>query len=136
MHEILTEITEGRGTIEHVDLLEELGWVTAEASLCGLGQTAPNPVLSTIRYFRDEYREHIINKRCPAKVCRALIEYRILSDVCTRCGRCAKVCPEKAITGKRKTKKEAGEPFKIDTEKCSRCGMCFETCKFEAVDVQ
>ncbi len=136
MHEILSEITEGRGTIEHVDLLEELGWVTAEASLCGLGQTAPNPVLSTIRYFRDEYREHIINKRCPAKVCRALIEYRILSDVCTRCGRCAKVCPEKAITGKRKTKKEAGEPFKIDTEKCSRCGMCFETCKFEAVEVQ
>ena len=136
MHEILAEITEGRGTIEHIDLLEELGWVTAEASLCGLGQTAPNPVLSTIRYFRDEYREHIINKRCPAKVCRALIEYRILSNVCTRCGRCAKVCPEKAITGKRKTKKEAGEPFKIDTEKCSKCGMCFETCKFEAIEVQ
>ncbi|HMK51921.1 MAG TPA: NADH-quinone oxidoreductase subunit NuoF, partial [Thermodesulfobacteriota bacterium] len=136
MHEILTEITDGRGTIEHLDLLEELGWVTAEASLCGLGQTAPNPVLSTVRYFRDEYREHIINKRCPAKVCRALIEYRILSDVCTRCGRCAKVCPVKAITGKRKTKKEAGEPFKIDTEKCSRCGMCFETCKFEAIEVQ
>jgi NADH-quinone oxidoreductase subunit F len=136
MHEILTEITEGRGTIEQVDLLEELGWVTAEASLCGLGQTAPNPVLSTIRYFRDEYREHIINKRCPAKVCRALIEYRILSDVCTRCGRCAKACPEKAITGKRRTKKEEGEPFKIDTEKCSKCGMCFETCKFEAIEVQ
>ena len=136
MHEILTEITEGRGAIEHLDLLEELGWVTAEASLCGLGQTAPNPVLSTVRYFRDEYREHIINKRCPAKVCRALIEYRILSDVCTRCGRCAKVCPVKAITGKRKTKREVGEPFKIDTEKCSRCGMCFETCKFEAIEVQ
>jgi NADH:ubiquinone oxidoreductase subunit F (NADH-binding)/(2Fe-2S) ferredoxin/NAD-dependent dihydropyrimidine dehydrogenase PreA subunit len=136
MHEILTEITEGRGTIEHIDLLEELGWVTAEASLCGLGQTAPNPVLSTIRYFRDEYREHILNKRCPAKVCRGLLEYRILSDVCTRCGRCAKVCPEKAITGKRKTKKEAGEPFKIDAEKCIKCGMCFETCKFEAVEVQ
>ncbi|MGZ3568368.1 MAG: NADH-ubiquinone oxidoreductase-F iron-sulfur binding region domain-containing protein, partial [Thermodesulfobacteriota bacterium] len=136
MHEILTEITEGRGTIEHIDLLEELGWVTAEASLCGLGQTAPNPVLSTIRYFRDEYREHILNKRCPAKVCRGLLEYRILSDVCARCGRCAKVCPEKAITGKRKTKKEAGEPFKIDAEKCIKCGMCFETCKFEAVEVQ
>jgi len=136
MHEILTEITEGRGTIEHIDLLEELGWVTAEASLCGLGQTAPNPVLSTIRYFRDEYQEHILNKRCPAKVCRGLLEYRILSDVCARCGRCAKVCPEKAITGKRKTKKEAGEPFKIDTEKCIKCGMCFETCKFEAVEVQ
>ena len=136
MHEILTEITEGRGTIEQIDLLEELGWVTSEASLCGLGMTAPNPVLSTIRYFRDEYREHILNKRCPAKVCRALLEYRILSNVCTRCGRCAKVCPEKAITGKRKTKKEEGEPFQIDTEKCIKCGICFETCKFEAVEVQ
>jgi NADH:ubiquinone oxidoreductase subunit F (NADH-binding)/(2Fe-2S) ferredoxin/Pyruvate/2-oxoacid:ferredoxin oxidoreductase delta subunit len=136
MHEVLTEITEGRGTIEHIDLLEELGWVTAEASLCGLGQTAPNPVLSTIRYFRDEYREHIINKRCPAKVCRALLEYRILSNVCTMCGRCAKVCPEKAITGKRKTKKEAGEPFRIDAGKCIKCGMCFETCKFEAIEVE
>jgi NADH-quinone oxidoreductase subunit F len=136
MHEILTEITEGRGTMDHIDLLEDLGWVTAEASLCGLGQTAPNPVLSTIRYFRDEYREHIIKKRCPAKVCRALIQYRILSNVCTMCGRCAKVCAVRAITGKRKTKKEAGEPFKIDTEKCTRCGMCFEACKFKAIEVE
>ena len=136
MHEILTEITEGRGTTDHIELLEELGWVTAEASLCGLGQTAPNPVLSTIRYFRDEYREHIINKRCPAKVCRSLLHYRILSNVCTMCGRCAKVCPEKAITGKRRTKKEAGEPFKIDTEKCVKCAICFETCKFEAIEVE
>jgi NADH-quinone oxidoreductase subunit F len=136
MHEILTEITEGRGTTDQIELLGELGWVTAEASLCGLGQTAPNPVLSTIRYFRDEYREHIINKRCPAKVCRALLHFRILSHVCTMCGRCAKVCPEKAITGKRKTKKEAGEPFKIDTEKCVKCGMCFEACKFEAIEVE
>jgi NADH-quinone oxidoreductase subunit F len=135
MHEILTEITEGRGKPEHIDLLEELGWVTAEASLCALGGTAPNPVLSTIRYFREEYQEHIINKRCPAKVCRTLLQYRILSDVCTMCGRCAKVCPVKAITGKKKTKKEAGEPFQIDTEKCIKCGMCFETCKFEAVEV-
>jgi len=136
MHEILTEITEGRGKPEHIDLLGELGWVTAEASLCALGGTAPNPVLSTIRYFQEEYQEHILNKRCPAKVCRALLQYRILSDVCTRCGRCAKVCPVKAITGKKKTKKEAGEPFQIDTEKCIKCGMCFETCKFEAVEVQ
>jgi len=135
MHEILTEITEGRGKPEHIDLLEELGWVTAEASLCALGGTAPNPVLSTIRYFREEYQEHIINKRCPAKVCRILLQYSILSDVCTMCGRCAKVCPVKAITGKKKTKKEAGEPFQIDTEKCIKCGMCFETCKFEAVEV-
>ncbi len=136
MHEVLTEITEGLGTLEHIDLLEELGWVTAETSLCQLGGTAPNPVLSTIRYFRDEYREHILNKRCPAKVCRALLQYRIISNACTMCGRCAKVCPEKAITGKRKTKKEAGEPFKIDSEKCIKCGMCFETCKFEAIEVE
>jgi len=136
MHEILTEITEGRGTTDHIELLEELGWITAEASLCGLGQTAPNPVLSTIRYFRDEYREHILNKRCPAKVCRALLRYRILSDVCKRCGKCMKVCPVGAITGKAKTKKESGKPFKIGTEKCTRCGMCFEACKFEAIEVQ
>jgi len=76
MYEILTEISEGRGTLEHLNLLEELGWVTAEASLCQLGGTAPNPVLSTIRYFRDEYQEHIVNKRCPAKVCRALLSSR------------------------------------------------------------
>jgi NADH:ubiquinone oxidoreductase subunit F (NADH-binding)/NAD-dependent dihydropyrimidine dehydrogenase PreA subunit len=136
MHEILTEITEGRGKLEHLDLLEELGWVTAEASLCQLGGTAPNPVLSTIRYFREEYEEHILKKRCPAKVCRALLRYRILSNVCTSCGRCAKVCPAEAITGKKRTKKEKGEPFKIDTEKCIKCGMCFEACKFEAIEVQ
>ncbi len=136
MHEILAEITEGRGTLEHIDLLEELGWATAEASLCALGGTAPNPVLSTIRYFRDEYREHIINKRCPAKVCRQLLKYRVLSEVCKSCGACTKVCPSEAITGKRKTKKEEGIPFKIDSEKCIRCGMCFEACKFEAIEVQ
>lgn len=136
MHEILTEITEGRGTVDHIDLLEELGWVTAEASLCALGGTAPNPVLSTLRYFKDEYLEHIIHKRCPAKVCRPLLKYRILSEVCTMCGRCAKVCSEKAISGKRKTKKEQGKPFEIDQGKCIKCGMCFETCKFEAIEVE
>lgn len=136
MHEILTEITEGRGKLEHLDLLEELGWITAEASLCALGGTAPNPVLSTLRYFKDEYKEHIINKRCPAKVCKALIRYRILADACTMCGGCAKECPVKAITGKRKTKKEEGIPFNIDEEKCIKCGMCFETCKFNAIEVQ
>ena len=136
MHEILTEIAEGRGTMEHIELLKELGWVTAEASLCQLGGTAPNPVLSTIRYFQEEYEEHILHKRCPAKVCRALLQYRILSDVCTSCGRCAKVCPEKAIAGKQRTKKEKGKPFKIDPPKCIKCGMCFEVCKFEAVEVQ
>jgi NADH:ubiquinone oxidoreductase subunit F (NADH-binding)/NAD-dependent dihydropyrimidine dehydrogenase PreA subunit/(2Fe-2S) ferredoxin len=136
MHEILNEISEGRGKLEDLDLLEELGWVTAEASLCQLGGTAPNPVLSTIRYFREEYEEHIVHKRCPAKVCRALLQYRILSEVCNSCGRCAKVCPADAITGKKRTKKEKGEPFKIDPPKCIQCGMCFEACKFQAVEVQ
>ena len=136
MHEILTEISEGRGKPEHIDLLEELGWVTMEASLCALGGTAPNPALSTIKYFRKEYEEHILNKRCPAKVCRALLHYRILSELCTACGRCAKVCPEKAITGVQKTKKEKGKPFEIDPVKCIQCGMCLETCKFDAVEVE
>ncbi len=136
MHEILTEITEGRGKVEHLQLLEELGWVTMEASLCALGGTAPNPVLSTLKYFRHEYEEHILNKRCPAKVCRALLQYRVISEVCKMCGACMKVCPSEAITGRRKTKKGEGEPFKIDPQKCIRCGMCFEACKFEAIDVQ
>ncbi len=136
MHEILTEISEGRGKPEHIDLLEELGWVTMEASLCALGGTAPNPALSTIKYFRQEYEEHILNRRCPAKVCRALLHYRILSELCTACGRCAKVCPEKAITGVQKTKKEKGKPFEIDPVKCTQCGMCLETCKFDAVEVE
>jgi len=136
MHEILTEISEGRGKPEHIDLLEELGWVTMEASLCALGGTAPNPALSTIKYFRKEYEEHILNRRCPAKVCRALLHYRILSELCTACGRCAKVCPEKAITGIQKTKKEKGKPFEIDPVKCIQCGMCLETCKFDAVEVE
>jgi NADH:ubiquinone oxidoreductase subunit F (NADH-binding)/(2Fe-2S) ferredoxin/NAD-dependent dihydropyrimidine dehydrogenase PreA subunit len=136
MHELLTDITEGRGTTDHLELLEELGWVTAEASLCALGGTAPNPVLSTIRYFRDEYQEHILHKKCPAKVCRSLLKYRILSDVCTTCGRCAKACPVEAISGKTKSKKEKGIPFKIDETKCIKCGMCFESCKFEAVEVE
>ncbi|MBM4340088.1 MAG: NADH-quinone oxidoreductase subunit NuoF [Deltaproteobacteria bacterium] len=136
MHEVLTEISEGRGKPEHIALLVELGWVTTEASLCALGGTASNPVLSTIKYFRKEYEEHILNKRCPAKVCRALLHYRILPDLCTSCGRCAKVCPENAITGVQKKKKEKGEPFVIAQEKCIQCGMCFETCKFDAVEVQ
>ncbi len=136
MHEILTEISEGKGRPEHLDWLEELGWVTMEASLCALGGTAPNPVLSTLKYFRQEYEEHILNKRCPAKVCRALLHYRILPDLCTSCGRCAKACPEKAITGVPKKKKEKGEPFVIDQQKCIQCGMCLETCKFNAVEVQ
>jgi NADH:ubiquinone oxidoreductase subunit F (NADH-binding)/NAD-dependent dihydropyrimidine dehydrogenase PreA subunit/(2Fe-2S) ferredoxin len=136
MHEILTDITEGRGKAKDLETLEELGWVTAEASLCQLGATAPNPVLSTLRYFRDEYEEHILNKRCPAKVCRKLLHYRVISDVCKRCGACVKVCPSEAISGTKKTKKTEGVPFKIDQEKCIQCGACFEACKFGAIEVE
>ncbi|HSB07235.1 MAG TPA: NADH-ubiquinone oxidoreductase-F iron-sulfur binding region domain-containing protein, partial [Thermodesulfobacteriota bacterium] len=136
MHEILTDISEGRGTMDQIDLLQELGWATAEASLCQLGGTAPNPVLSTLRYFKNEYEEHILNKRCSAKVCRALLKYRVVSEVCKMCGACAKACPSEAISGKRKTKKAEGIPFKIDSEKCIQCGMCFESCKFDAIEVQ
>ena len=105
MHEILTEITEGRGRTDHIDLLEEIGWVTAEASLCALGGTAPNPVLSTVRYFRDEYEEHIINKRCPAKVCRALLEYRVISDVCKMCGACARSALQRPSAASKRRRK-------------------------------
>jgi NADH:ubiquinone oxidoreductase subunit F (NADH-binding)/NAD-dependent dihydropyrimidine dehydrogenase PreA subunit len=136
MHEILTDITEGRGKAEDLETLEELGWVTAEASLCQLGATAPNPVLSTLRYFRDEYEEHILNKRCPAKVCRKLLHYGVISDLCKRCGACMKVCPSEAISGTKKTKKIEGVPFKIDPEKCIQCGACFEACKFGAIEVE
>jgi NADH:ubiquinone oxidoreductase subunit F (NADH-binding)/(2Fe-2S) ferredoxin/Pyruvate/2-oxoacid:ferredoxin oxidoreductase delta subunit len=136
MHEILTDISEGRGTIDQIGLLEELGWATSEASLCQLGGTAANPVLSTLRYFKNEYEEHILNKRCPAKVCRSLLTYRVISEVCKKCGACAKVCPSEAISGQRKTKKAEGVPFKIDSEKCVKCGMCFESCKFDAIEVQ
>jgi NADH:ubiquinone oxidoreductase subunit F (NADH-binding)/(2Fe-2S) ferredoxin/NAD-dependent dihydropyrimidine dehydrogenase PreA subunit len=136
MHEILTDISEGRGTIDQIDLLKELGWTTAEASLCQLGGTAPNPVLSTLRYFKNEYEEHILNKRCSAKVCRPLLKYRVVSEVCKMCGACAKACPSEAISGKRKTKKVEGIPFTIDSEKCIKCGMCFESCKFDAIEVQ
>ncbi|MBW1971267.1 MAG: NADH-quinone oxidoreductase subunit NuoF [Deltaproteobacteria bacterium] len=129
MYEILTDITEGRGKEGDIELLEELGWVVANASLCGLGQTAPNPVLSTIRYFRDEYEAHIKEKRCPAKVCKALIRYEIDQEKCTGCGRCRINCPVEAISGEKK------KPHIIDQEKCIKCGICHEVCKFDAVNI-
>ncbi len=131
MHEVLNRITEGDGQEGDVELLEDLAFVTAEASLCALGGTAPNPVLSTIRYFREEYEAHIRDKRCPAGVCKALITYRIDPTKCTICGRCQKVCPSEAIEGKVKGE----EPFRIVAEKCIRCGMCHEACKFESIEV-
>ena len=129
MLDILEDITQGRGKSEDIELLAEIGEAVKATSLCGLGQTAPNPVLTTIRYFREEYEAHIIEKRCPAKVCKALIFYRILSDKCTGCGLCLKSCPAEAITGERR------EVHVIDQSKCIKCGICFEVCpeRFSAV---
>ena len=129
MLEIVTQITEGRGRPEHLDLLQELGETVAEASLCALGKTAPNPLLSTLRYFRDEYEAHINERRCPAGVCRALIRYVIDADKCTGCLACQRACPHDAITGAKQ------EPHSIDPVLCNKCGICHDTCKFEAVTV-
>jgi len=127
---ILHRICEGAGRDEDLALLEELCDTVKEASLCQLGGSAPNPVLSTLKYFRDEYEAHIREKRCPAGVCKSLISYSILEDACTGCGACVKPCPTAAITGDKK------KPHAIDAEKCIRCGICFEVCKFHAVEVK
>jgi NADH-quinone oxidoreductase subunit F len=128
MYEILDDISKGRGTLEQLNLLDELAVVVRDTSMCGLGQTASNPVLSTLRYFRDEYIEHVAKKRCSAGVCKELISY-VINENCTGCRACVKVCPEGAITGRKK------ERHTIDTVKCIKCGTCRSTCKFEAVDV-
>jgi NADH:ubiquinone oxidoreductase subunit F (NADH-binding)/(2Fe-2S) ferredoxin len=130
MLEIITDITEGRGRPEQLELLEELGETMAEASLCALGKTAPNPVLSTLRYFRDEYEAHISERRCPAGVCRALIQYVIDQDLCSGCGACLRACPHGAITG------ESKQPHTINLTICVKCGICRDECKFGAVMVQ
>jgi NADH-quinone oxidoreductase subunit F len=128
MREILEDISEGRGSLEDLGLLEELAYVVRDTTMCNLGQTAPNPVLSTLRYYRDEYLEHIQNQRCPAGVCKELITYSI-NDKCPGCLACITVCPEEAITGKKK------EIHVIDDDKCIKCGACKSVCKYEAIDV-
>ena len=127
MLELLNKITEGKGEMEDLDKLEELAKYIKSASLCGLGQTAPNPVLSTLRYFRDEYEAHIKEKRCPAGVCKKLLSFSIDPEKCKGCTMCARVCPAGAISG------TVRSPHTIDTAKCLKCGACIEKCKFGAI---
>jgi NADH:ubiquinone oxidoreductase subunit F (NADH-binding)/(2Fe-2S) ferredoxin len=129
MHEILSDMTEGKGQEEDIATLLELGNAVKDTSLCGLGQTASNPMLSTLRYFQDEYLAHIRDKKCPAGVCKTLIEYTISPEACTGCGLCRKNCPEDAIAG------EAKKVHSINKDKCIKCGICREVCKFDAVIV-
>lgn len=130
MLETLERITEGKGRPEDLTSLGTLAEDVKEASLCGLGQTAPNPVLTTLRYFADEYEAHILEKRCPAKKCRALITYEIILEKCTGCRACALRCPTEAILG------EKEKPHRIVQEKCTKCGICLDSCKFDAVLVE
>ncbi len=127
--EMLERICNGEGVKQDLDRLETLAHQVRVNSLCGLGQTAANPVLSTLRHFPDEYRAHILERRCPAKTCKALVEYRILTDECTGCTLCAKHCPVNVIAGTRK------QPHVIDSARCIKCGACFDVCKFDAVEV-
>ncbi len=130
MLEVLERITEGRGKEDDIELLEELSGGVKDGSLCGLGQTAPNPVLTTLKYFRDEYEEHIKNHKCPSKECTGLLTYSIIEDNCTGCSACARKCPAKAIHGEPKKK------YVIDQDACIKCGQCIVTCKFNAIVVE
>jgi NADH-quinone oxidoreductase subunit F len=130
MLEVLDRISKGEGKEEDIGLLEELAQGVKKASLCGLGQTAPNPVLTTLKYFRGEYEAHISEKSCPAKKCQALITYEIIPEKCPGCGLCAKYCPSDAISGEKK------KPYLIDSEQCIRCGLCMSVCRLGAISVR
>ena len=127
MCEILTDITEGCGKEEDLELLEEMGEVVKDASMCGFGQTAPNPVLSTLKYFRNEYDAHIEEKKCPAGICKSLFIYVIDAEICTGCQLCKKKCPQDAIQGERK------KPHIIVQDQCIKCGICYDVCKYDAI---
>jgi NADH-quinone oxidoreductase subunit F len=127
---LLQKIVNGTASMEDLELLEETAQVVKDASLCGLGKTAPNPVLTTLRYFRDEYIDHIVHRICPAHVCQAMKEYRIDPEKCKSCGKCARVCPVKCISGRPRI------PYVIDQDRCIKCGSCFEACPFDAITVE
>lgn len=127
MLELLTDIVEGRGTLEHIDMLEELSETISATALCGLGKTAAFPVISTLKYFRDEYIAHVVDKKCIGGVCKALISYEIYKDKCRGCSKCARMCPVGAISG------EIKKPYTIDKSKCIKCGACMDGCVFEAI---
>jgi NADH:ubiquinone oxidoreductase subunit F (NADH-binding)/Pyruvate/2-oxoacid:ferredoxin oxidoreductase delta subunit/(2Fe-2S) ferredoxin len=130
MLDILTDICKGNGKEGDIELLEELGMMIQKFSLCGLGTSAPNPVLTTILYFRDEYEAHIKDKKCPSGVCKPLFHYEIDEEACNGCTLCAKRCPEEAITGEKK------KPHHLNLEKCIKCGICYDACKFDAILIQ
>jgi ferredoxin len=127
MLEILERITSGAGKEGDIELLQELAHYIRATSLCGLGMTAPNPVLSTIRYFRNEYEAHIRDKKCPAAVCRDLITYYVIEECCKGCGACKRACPADAVRGTKKS------PHRINAKLCIKCGTCFDVCKFKAI---
>ena len=127
MLEILEKITSGNGTVEDIENLKDLANTIKSSALCGLGQTAPNPILSTLKYFEDEYMAHVVEKRCPAGACKDLLSYVIIADKCKGCTICAKNCPVNAISG------EVKKPFVIDQDTCIKCGVCEGKCPFKAI---